>query len=313
MSRRLGGRTEDPDRRRAERRPPARAADPEAPRGDGRRAFPTAPSRWHDAADVRRHHARGRRLSMRDRGRVPAELPVVLAAAQAILEPDFNLLGIATTTGSACVALCVHGPIARKLGVNALHQLHRPRHARQCLHRPRAAALPAQHRRRALRNRRHGHHGPARQVHALLRRARRRPLPHPDRAPGPRQGRERDHGDGHLRHGRGAAGRRRRRHARGDPRSDRRRHARRDRHVRPEPQEPARRAGLPAAARDWRRRSPSTTAGTSSASSNTCSTRARTSPRAPEAIHPIVTGGAGYKMAYLPIWGGGSQTVMRKL
>ena len=35
--------------------------------------------------------------------------------------------------------------------------------------------------------------------------------------------------------------------------------------------------------------------------------------RAPEAIHPIVTGGAGYKMSYLPIWGGGSQTVMRAL
>jgi hypothetical protein len=49
----------------------------------------------------------------------PAELPVVLAAAEAILEPDFNLLGIATTTGTACVALCVHGPIARKLGINA--------------------------------------------------------------------------------------------------------------------------------------------------------------------------------------------------
>ncbi|MEI6203321.1 MAG: hypothetical protein WCP68_15330, partial [Enhydrobacter sp.] len=53
-------------------------------------------------------------------GCVPAELPVVLAAAQAVLEPDFNLLGIATTTGSAAVALCVHGPIARKLGINAL-------------------------------------------------------------------------------------------------------------------------------------------------------------------------------------------------
>ena len=53
-------------------------------------------------------------------GCVPAELPVVLAAATAILEPDFNLLGIATTTGSAAVALCVHGPIARTLGVNAL-------------------------------------------------------------------------------------------------------------------------------------------------------------------------------------------------
>ena len=57
----------------------------------------------------------------------------------------------------------------------------------------------------------------------LLRRTERRPLPHPDRAPRPRQRRERHHGDGHLRHGRGAAGRRRRRHARGDPVADRRR------------------------------------------------------------------------------------------
>ncbi|MFI4999012.1 MAG: hypothetical protein ACHQK9_03950 [Reyranellales bacterium] len=52
-------------------------------------------------------------------GARPVELPVVLAAAEATLEADFNLLGIATTTGTACVALCVHGPIARKLGINA--------------------------------------------------------------------------------------------------------------------------------------------------------------------------------------------------
>lgn len=52
-------------------------------------------------------------------GAQPAELPVVMAAAEAILEPDFNILGIATTTGSACVALCVHGPIVRRLGMNA--------------------------------------------------------------------------------------------------------------------------------------------------------------------------------------------------
>ena len=52
-------------------------------------------------------------------GARPAELPVVLAAAEATLEADFNLLGIATTTGTACVALCVHGPIARKLEVNS--------------------------------------------------------------------------------------------------------------------------------------------------------------------------------------------------
>ena len=48
----------------------------------------------------------------------PPELPIVLAAAEATLEPDFNLLGIATTTGTACVALCVHGPIARQLDIN---------------------------------------------------------------------------------------------------------------------------------------------------------------------------------------------------
>jgi hypothetical protein len=52
-------------------------------------------------------------------GCMPAELPVVLAAAAATLEPDFNLLGVATTTGTACVALCVHGPIVRKLDINA--------------------------------------------------------------------------------------------------------------------------------------------------------------------------------------------------
>lgn len=49
----------------------------------------------------------------------PAELPLVIAAAEATLEPDFNLLGIATTTGTACVALCVHGPLARQLDINA--------------------------------------------------------------------------------------------------------------------------------------------------------------------------------------------------
>ena len=52
-------------------------------------------------------------------GALPGELPVVLAASEAILEPDFNILGIATTTGTACVALCVHGPQARSLGINA--------------------------------------------------------------------------------------------------------------------------------------------------------------------------------------------------
>ena len=43
----------------------------------------------------------------------PGAAPLVLTAAMACLEPDFNLLGIATTTGSAAVAMVVHGPIGQ--------------------------------------------------------------------------------------------------------------------------------------------------------------------------------------------------------
>ncbi len=49
----------------------------------------------------------------------PAELPIVLTAARACLAPDFNLLGLLTTTGTPAVAVIVHGPVARRLGLNA--------------------------------------------------------------------------------------------------------------------------------------------------------------------------------------------------
>ena len=49
----------------------------------------------------------------------PAEVPVVLTAAIACLEPPFNALGLLTTTGSAAVATLVHGPLAVALGINA--------------------------------------------------------------------------------------------------------------------------------------------------------------------------------------------------
>lgn len=49
----------------------------------------------------------------------PAHLPVVLTATVALLEPEFNLLGIATTTGSAAIATVVHGTLAGRLGMNA--------------------------------------------------------------------------------------------------------------------------------------------------------------------------------------------------
>lgn len=49
----------------------------------------------------------------------PAELPLVVTAAASCLTPDFNLLGILTTTGTACVATVVHGPLAVALEMNA--------------------------------------------------------------------------------------------------------------------------------------------------------------------------------------------------
>ena len=49
----------------------------------------------------------------------PEYLPVVGAAVAAIAADEFNLLGIATTTGSATPLVIVNGPIAREIGMNA--------------------------------------------------------------------------------------------------------------------------------------------------------------------------------------------------
>lgn len=49
----------------------------------------------------------------------PEYLPVVAAAVEALTAPEFNLIGIATTTGSAATALIVNGPIVRGIGMNA--------------------------------------------------------------------------------------------------------------------------------------------------------------------------------------------------
>jgi hypothetical protein len=52
-------------------------------------------------------------------GCAPPELPVVLTAIEACLEPHLNLLGVLTTTGTPAIATIVHGPLARTLSMNA--------------------------------------------------------------------------------------------------------------------------------------------------------------------------------------------------
>lgn len=49
----------------------------------------------------------------------PDYLPVIAAAVEALAAPELNLVGIATTTGSAATLVVVNGPVARAIGMNA--------------------------------------------------------------------------------------------------------------------------------------------------------------------------------------------------
>ena len=52
-------------------------------------------------------------------GCFPEHFPVVLAAVQAILDPEFNLRGVQTTDENVAPLIIVNGPAARRLGINA--------------------------------------------------------------------------------------------------------------------------------------------------------------------------------------------------
>ena len=49
----------------------------------------------------------------------PSDFNVLMAATAAVAEPDFNLFGIQTTTGTATPMLIVNGPVVHRLGLNA--------------------------------------------------------------------------------------------------------------------------------------------------------------------------------------------------
>ncbi len=49
----------------------------------------------------------------------PEYLPVVLAAVECVLDPDFNMRGVQTTDENVTPMLIVNGPVAREIGVNA--------------------------------------------------------------------------------------------------------------------------------------------------------------------------------------------------
>jgi hypothetical protein len=49
----------------------------------------------------------------------PAELPAVVGAARACLSPEMNLLGAQTTTGTAATGLIIHAQLAEAIGANS--------------------------------------------------------------------------------------------------------------------------------------------------------------------------------------------------
>ena len=59
-------------------------------------------------------------------GCLPEYMPVVLAAAEAMLEPTFNLVGPSSSMGGSAILTIVNGPIVGELNINARNNLFGP-------------------------------------------------------------------------------------------------------------------------------------------------------------------------------------------
>ena len=59
-------------------------------------------------------------------GCLPEYFPVVLAAAEAMLAPEFNLVGPSSSLGGAGILVIVNGPVARNLSINSRNNLFGP-------------------------------------------------------------------------------------------------------------------------------------------------------------------------------------------
>jgi hypothetical protein len=56
----------------------------------------------------------------------PEYFPVVLAAAEAMLDPLFNLVGPSSSLGGSAILVIVNGPVTRELGINSRNNLFGP-------------------------------------------------------------------------------------------------------------------------------------------------------------------------------------------
>ena len=56
-------------------------------------------------------------------GCLPEYFPVVLAATEAMLAPEFNLIAPSSSQGGAAVLVVVNGPVVEELGINSKNNL----------------------------------------------------------------------------------------------------------------------------------------------------------------------------------------------
>jgi hypothetical protein len=101
--------------------------------GDGHPVLPPTPARidamlgaWDDEQPLGVLAPLNRQVTVRDvavcavlAGCRPAALPVLVAAVGAVQRPEFNLLGITTTTGSAAIGIGLHGAVVDAVKANA--------------------------------------------------------------------------------------------------------------------------------------------------------------------------------------------------
>ena len=59
-------------------------------------------------------------------GCLPQHLPVVLAATEAMLDPEFNLIGPSSSLGGAGILVIINGPVVRDLDINCRNNLFGP-------------------------------------------------------------------------------------------------------------------------------------------------------------------------------------------
>ena len=59
-------------------------------------------------------------------GCLPEYMPVVLTATEAMLEPEFNLVGPSSSMGGSAILSIVNGPVARELNINSRNNLFGP-------------------------------------------------------------------------------------------------------------------------------------------------------------------------------------------